>query len=96
MLCLISAAEHGEIVMTARIAMLRALSHGKPAPPRRSGAHAFAGRAVTPLMRLAETSAIVVLTLTRTCCLPMLSALPSLQARGCSGRFQHSCSYAEQ
>jgi hypothetical protein len=33
MACLISAAERGGIVMMARIAMMKALHHGKPEPP---------------------------------------------------------------
>jgi hypothetical protein len=42
--CLISAAEHGGIVMMARIAMSRALNHGEPDPvpaPRRKGAKRY-------------------------------------------------------
>jgi hypothetical protein len=41
---LIDAADRGGIVMLARIAMLRALNHGKPAPattPRRKRAKSY-------------------------------------------------------
>ena len=44
MRCLISAAEDGGIVMMARIAVARALNHGKPDPapePRRKRAKAY-------------------------------------------------------